>query len=120
MILQVHDLRKYYNAFCALDGVSFHVKAGGFCPVGPNGAGKSTLVNVLTGLLKPSAGRVYFKQQHITGLAPACLARLGMARSFQLVSIFPELTVLEVWRRRWCHGWRKGRGCLPRCSGTVR
>jgi branched-chain amino acid transport system ATP-binding protein len=97
MILQVHDLRKYYNAFCALDGVSFHVKTGEFLSlVGPNGAGKSTLVNVLTGLLKPTAGRVYFKQQDITGLAPARLARLGMARSFQLVSIFPELTVLEV------------------------
>ncbi len=97
MILQAHDIRKYYGEFCALDGVSLWVNAGEFVSIiGPNGAGKTTLINVLAGLLKPSAGRVYFKEREITGVGPVRLARMGMARSFQLVSIFPELTVLEV------------------------
>ncbi len=97
MILEAHDVRKYYGEFCALDGVSLWVNAGEFVSIiGPNGAGKTTLINVLAGLLKPSAGRVYFKEREITGVGPVRLARMGMARSFQLVSIFPELTVLEV------------------------
>ncbi len=96
-MLQARDLRKLYGEFCALDGVSLAVEAGEFVSViGPNGAGKTTLINVLTGSLRPSAGRVYFKDQDVTGAGPVRLARLGIARSFQLVSIFPELTVLEV------------------------
>ena len=97
MILQARDIRKLYGEFCALDGVSVGVNAGEFVSIiGPNGAGKSTLINVLTGILEPTAGRVFFKGRDITGIGPVRLARLGMARSFQLVSIFPELTVLEV------------------------
>ncbi len=97
MILQARDVRKSFGAFCALDGVSLGVDAGEFVSIiGPNGAGKSTLINVLAGLLEPSGGRVFFKDRDITGIGTVRLARLGMARSFQLVSIFPELTVLEV------------------------
>jgi branched-chain amino acid transport system ATP-binding protein len=97
MILEAHDVRKLYGEFCALDGVSLQLDAGEFVSIiGPNGAGKSTLINILTGTLRPSAGRVTFKGQDITGIGPVRLARLGMARSFQLVHIFPELTVLEV------------------------
>jgi len=97
VILQARDIRKLYGEFCALDGVSVGVNAGEFVSIiGPNGAGKSTLINVLTGILEPTAGRVFFKGRDITGIGPVRLARLGMARSFQLVSIFPELTVLEV------------------------
>jgi branched-chain amino acid transport system ATP-binding protein len=97
MILHARDIKKYYGEFCALDGVNLRLDAGEFVSIiGPNGAGKSTLVNVLTGLQRPSTGRVYFKDRDITGMGPAQLARLGMARSFQLVNIFPGLTVLEV------------------------
>jgi branched-chain amino acid transport system ATP-binding protein len=97
MILHAEGIRKYYGDFCALDGVSLGVPAGEFLSIiGPNGAGKSTLINVLTGLLEPSAGRVAFKGRDIAGIGPVELARLGMARSFQLVTIFPELTVLEA------------------------
>jgi branched-chain amino acid transport system ATP-binding protein len=99
MILQARDIRKSYGAFCALDGVSLHVDAGEFVSIiGPNGAGKTTLINVLTGLLRPSAGRVHFKGQDVTGMGPMRLSRLGIARSFQLVTIFPGLTVLDVLR----------------------
>ena len=97
MILQAQKIAKAYGEFRALDGVSLEIAAGEFVSViGPNGAGKSTLINVLTGLLKPTAGRVYLKGRDITGVDPGRLARLGMARSFQLVTIFPGLTVLEV------------------------
>jgi branched-chain amino acid transport system ATP-binding protein len=97
MILRAEGLRKLYGEFCALDGVSLGVDAGEFVSiVGPNGAGKSTLINILTGVTRPSAGSVRFKDREIGGVGPVRLARLGMARSFQLVQIFPDLTVLET------------------------
>jgi branched-chain amino acid transport system ATP-binding protein len=97
VILEAQDLRKRYGAFVALDGVSLTVREGEFVSIiGPNGAGKSTLINLLTGVLTPSEGRVRFKGQDIGGIGPVALARLGMARSFQLVQIFPDLTVLET------------------------
>ena len=97
MILEAHDLRKRYGAFVALDGVSLSVREGEFVSIiGPNGAGKSTLINLLTGVLAPSEGHVRFKGRDIGGIGPVALARLGMARSFQLVQIFPDLTVLET------------------------
>ena len=97
MILEAQDLRKRYGAYVALDGVSLAVREGEFVSIiGPNGAGKSTLINLLTGVLPPTEGRVRFKGRDIGGIGPAALARLGMARSFQLVQIFPDLTVLET------------------------
>jgi branched-chain amino acid transport system ATP-binding protein len=97
MILEAHDLKKFYGDFCALDGVSLAIAAGEFVSiVGPNGAGKSTLINILTGVTRPSAGTVTFKGRDVSGIGPVRLARLGMARSFQLVQIFPDLTVFET------------------------
>ena len=97
MILQADGLRKFYGEFCALDGVSLGVDAGEFVSIiGPNGAGKSTLINILTGITRLSAGTVRFKDREVGGIGPVRLARLGMARSFQLVQIFPDLTVLET------------------------
>src|SRR5205823_6594811 len=82
------------GGFCALDGMSLGFAAGEFVSIiGPNGAGTSPLINILTGLTPPSAGTVRFKEREIHGLGPVRLARLGMARSFQLVHIFPDLTV---------------------------
>jgi branched-chain amino acid transport system ATP-binding protein len=97
VILEARSLTKSYGAFRALDGVSFAVGAGEFVSIiGPNGAGKSTLINLLTGGAAPTTGTVRFKDREVTGLGPVARARLGMARSFQLVQIFPELTVLET------------------------
>jgi branched-chain amino acid transport system ATP-binding protein len=96
-MLRAEGLRKLYGQFCALDGVSLTISPGEFVSItGPNGAGKSTLINVLTGVLRPSAGTVCFHDRDITGIGPVRLARLGMARSFQLVQIFPDLTVMET------------------------
>jgi branched-chain amino acid transport system ATP-binding protein len=97
VILRAEGLRKLYGEFCALDGVTLGVDAGEFVSiVGPNGAGKSTLINILTGVTRPSAGTVLFKGREIGGAGPVRLARLGMARSFQLVQVFPDLTVEET------------------------
>ena len=95
-LLEARDVRQYYGDFRALDGVSLDIEPDSFVSiVGPNGAGKTTLVNVLTGLLPPTSGTVTFKGRDVAGAGPVRLARLGMARSFQLVSIFPALTVAE-------------------------
>ena len=96
-LLEATDVRKSYGDTLALDGVSLRVDAGEFVSIiGPNGAGKTTLVNVLTGLTPPSSGRVRFKGTDVAGVGPARLARLGMARSFQLVTIFPALSVADT------------------------
>jgi len=97
MILRADKVTKYYGEFRALHEVTLSVQAGEFVSIiGPNGAGKSTLINVLTGLTRPSSGSVRFKDRDIAGIGPVRLAKLGMARSFQLVQIFPDLTVLET------------------------
>jgi len=97
MLLEAVGVRKFYGTFCALDGVTLAIPAGQFVSiVGPNGAGKTTLVNVLTGLVPPSAGRVRFKGRDVAGVGPVRLARLGMARAFQLVNVFPDLTVADT------------------------
>jgi branched-chain amino acid transport system ATP-binding protein len=96
-LLEATDVRKFYGAFRALDGVTLAVEDGEFVSIiGPNGAGKTTLVNVLTGLTLPSSGTVRFKGRDVGGVGRARLARLGMARSFQLVTVFPALTVEDT------------------------
>jgi len=97
LLLEVRDLTKRYGDFTALDGVSFGVSEGEFVSIiGPNGAGKTTLVNIVTGLAPPTAGQMSFRGRDIVGVAPVKLARLGLARSFQLVNVFPALTVSET------------------------
>ena len=96
-LLEAIEVTKFYGEVCALAGVSLSVADGEFVSIiGPNGAGKTTLVNVLTGLTPPTRGAVRFKDHDVAGIGPARLARLGMARSFQLVTIFPGLTVEET------------------------
>jgi branched-chain amino acid transport system ATP-binding protein len=96
-LLAARDVVKRYGDVQALSGVSLTVREGEFVSIiGPNGAGKTTLVNVLTGLLRPTSGSVAFKARDVAGVGPVRLAALGMARSFQLVSVFPGLTVAET------------------------
>jgi len=96
-LLEARGVSKRYGEFTALDGVSLAVGEGEFVSViGPNGAGKTTLVNVLSGLTPPSGGAVRFKGADVAGIGPVRLARLGMARSFQLVTVFPALTVAQT------------------------
>ena len=96
-LLEAIDVRKRYGDFVAIDGVSLAIAEGELVSiVGPNGAGKTTLVNLLTGLLAPTAGTVRFRGEDIAGVGPVRLAERGMARAFQLVHIFPAMTVAET------------------------
>jgi branched-chain amino acid transport system ATP-binding protein len=97
VLLETRGVSKSYGAFRALDDVSIKIADGELVSVvGPNGAGKTTLVNLLTGLLKPSGGEVLFMGQSIAGIGPVELADHGLARAFQLIQIFPQLTVAET------------------------
>ena len=96
-LLETRGLTKTFGEFRALDGVDITVSTGELvCVIGPNGAGKTTLVNLLTGLLQPTSGDVLFMGKSIAGRGPVGLADAGLARSFQLIAIFPCLTVQET------------------------
>lgn len=97
VILEAINIKKYYGDFCALAGVDIRIHEGEFMSViGPNGAGKTTLINCLTGFLKPDTGQVKFKGQDIAGIGPEKLCKMGIARSFQLVNIFPDLSLIDT------------------------
>jgi branched-chain amino acid transport system ATP-binding protein len=94
--IRVERLSKSFGGVIATNEVSFRVDAGGrLVIIGPNGAGKSTLFNLLNGQLMPDGGKVFFFGKDVTHLPLYERAHMGMARSFQLTSLFPELTVLE-------------------------
>ncbi len=96
VILEVQGLSRHFGALAALADVSLQVRAGEiFSVIGPNGAGKSTLFNVITGLHPPTAGRVIFEGRDITGLPPEQINRQGLAKTFQITNIFPEISVYE-------------------------
>jgi branched-chain amino acid transport system ATP-binding protein len=96
-LLETCNVSKSYGVFSALENVSMAVGDGELVSVvGPNGAGKTTLVNLLTGLLSPTSGEVFFMGKNIAGVGPVALADQGLARAFQLIQIFPKLTVGET------------------------
>jgi branched-chain amino acid transport system ATP-binding protein len=95
-LLEVHRLGKSFFHLSALSQVSFHVEPGELLGlIGPNGSGKTTLFNCVTGILRPSAGAVRFRGEDITRLAADAVCRRGIARTFQLIQLFPEMTVVE-------------------------
>jgi branched-chain amino acid transport system ATP-binding protein len=95
-MLEVSGLRKSFGGFVATSDVSLSVARGEIAAViGPNGAGKSTLFNLITGHIRPDAGRVHLEGRDITGAPPHYICRIGMGRSFQRANIFPKLTVFE-------------------------
>ena len=95
-VLSVHNLSKRFGGILAVDGVSFEVNEGEILGIiGPNGSGKSTLFNCILGQLAPSSGDVRLDGQPITGMRACDLARRGLARTFQLLQVFPQLTVVE-------------------------
>lgn len=95
-ILEVKDLTKHFGGLRALEEVSFKVKEGSIVSViGPNGAGKTTLFNCLTGFTKPTSGHVYIWDRDITGLQPHEIVHYGVARTFQNIRVFKDMTVLE-------------------------
>ena len=95
-LFEAHDLHLRFGDRVVLENVSLAFEAGRLSGImGPNGAGKTTCFNVLTGRYKPDRGRVLFDGRDITGRSPQAIARLGVARSFQLMNLFDEFTVFE-------------------------
>jgi branched-chain amino acid transport system permease protein len=95
-LLAVEGVSKSFSGLRAVDGVSFTVATGEIIGIiGPNGSGKTTLLNTLSGALKPSSGTIRFSGTVLTGLRAYQIARLGLARTFQLVRVMPDLTVAE-------------------------
>jgi branched-chain amino acid transport system ATP-binding protein len=95
-VLEIRDIGKRFGGLSVLTDVSFDVRAGTIVGlIGPNGAGKTTLFNILTGLVSANAGTIRFNAEDITGLAPERRAARGIARTFQVVRPFNELSVLE-------------------------
>jgi len=95
-ILQVAGVTKQFGGLKALTNVTFDMPEGQVLGViGPNGAGKTTLFNVINGIFRPEEGRIVFREQDVTGMRPDRLARLGLARTHQIVRPLNELTVRE-------------------------
>jgi branched-chain amino acid transport system ATP-binding protein len=95
-MLEVRNLRKTFGALRASDGIDFDVAAGEtHAVIGPNGAGKTTFIAQLAGNLRPDAGSIRFAGEDITALPAPPRARRGLARSFQITSIYPDFTVLQ-------------------------
>jgi branched-chain amino acid transport system ATP-binding protein len=95
-LLKVENVGVRFGGVVALDSLSFTVEPGRICAlIGPNGAGKTTLFNVLSRLYEPTSGRVWFDGKDLLGVPAHRIARLGLARTFQNVALFPALSVLD-------------------------
>lgn len=96
LALKLNDVQKHFGSFTAVKGVTEVFGAGELtCIIGPNGAGKSTLLNMICGTLRSSSGSILFGDTLIDGLAPERIAILGIARKFQVPSVFESLTTFE-------------------------
>jgi len=101
-ILRTENLTKRFGGLTATDNLSLRFPGGRLqAVIGPNGAGKTTLFNLISGLLKPDSGRVYFRDRDITGLRPHEISRLGIKRTMQIKSVFNQISVTEnLWITR--------------------
>jgi len=98
-VLELHDLSRHFGGVKAVDRVTLRVEQGQiYGLIGPNGSGKSTIVNLVTGLLAPTAGRVAVDGEDVTGLAPHVRVSRGIARTFQNIRLFGGLS---VWQNLW-------------------
>src|SRR5437764_11222299 len=96
-VLETRGLEKHFGGIVATDNVSLVVEKGArHALIGPNGAGKTTIINLLTGVLRPTAGNIFLEGRDITDLEPHRRVRLGIARTFQINQLFADLTPLET------------------------
>ncbi len=95
-LLRTEKLRKYFGVVSAADDIDLQVEEGVLTSIiGPNGAGKTTLINLLTGQIAPDSGKVFFKNREITRSPIHKRTKMGICRSFQIMNIFPKLSVFE-------------------------
>jgi branched-chain amino acid transport system ATP-binding protein len=121
-LLEVRGLTKRFGGFTAVRDLSFDVREGEILGlIGPNGSGKSTTFNLIAGMLRPTAGSIRFRGQEITGLSPAKICHLGIARTFQIPRPFRKLSVFEnVLVAAWYgHGGGIDRREAERIAGEV-
>jgi len=96
VLVELNSVSRYFGVLAAVKAVDLRVEVGQIVGlIGPNGAGKTTLFNLITGVYRPNAGAILFEGADITRMAPHARCRLGIARTFQLVRPFPNLTVLD-------------------------
>ena len=106
--LVIQDLRRRFGGVTALDGLNLHVHEGDLrCIIGPNGAGKSTFFNILCGVDRPDAGSIRFLGREIVGMATHEFARSGIARKFQIPSVFESMRVRDNLDIPVREGWRQ-------------
>ena len=95
-IMRVRNVSMAFGGLAVLKGVSFAVRQGDIVVImGPNGAGKTTLLKIISGLLSPTKGEIWFKQQRLDRIAPHRIASLGITQVFQDIQVFPNMSVLE-------------------------
>jgi branched-chain amino acid transport system ATP-binding protein len=96
MLLEIRGLSKYFGGLAAISQLDMHIKMGEIVGIiGPNGSGKTTLFNLITGIHRPTTGRITYEGKDITGKKPHLIAELGIARTFQLNPLLADFTVLE-------------------------
>ena len=96
VILSIEGLRKSFGKFVAIDRIDLNLRSDMITSlIGPNGAGKTTLINLISGSLRPDKGKVFFKGDDITRLSPDKIVKKKITRSFQVMNIFPRLTVFQ-------------------------
>jgi ABC-type branched-subunit amino acid transport system ATPase component len=94
--LEARRLAHHFGALVATDDISFAIAPGARqALIGPNGAGKTTLINLLTGVIKPTAGHVFLQGRDVTGLSSSARVRMGLSRTFQINQLFPDMTPAE-------------------------
>lgn len=96
MILTLEHVGKEFGGLAALNDISFQLQKGEILGIiGPNGAGKTTLFNLITGIFAPSKGQIFFNDQNLLGMKPYQVTKLGLARTFQNIKLFDQMTALE-------------------------
>jgi branched-chain amino acid transport system ATP-binding protein len=104
-MIQIKDISKHFGGLCAVQDFTAEVKKSQIVGIiGPNGAGKTTILNMISGIYPPSSGTVKFKDRDITGMKPYQINHLGIARTYQNINLFKEMTVIETIKT--AYSWR--------------
>jgi len=111
IMIEIKNLTKNFGGICAVSDFSGELRKSQIIGIiGPNGAGKTTILNVISGIYGPSAGQIIFKHEDITNYEPHKVTRLGVARTFQNINLFKDMTVLETIKT--AYSWRASYGVV--------